>query len=116
MVIIPEEFRLPEQHDVVMDTLRLDNKIQLLEGNAIECCARLVFLLAGALAFLFLLDISLPTLAQGIMVFAAIVAAVWLTWSFLSSCNKRITDEGLLWVAKHALLLFALIVVVASVA
>ncbi len=116
MAIIKEGFRLPEQHDVVMDLFRLDGTSPLLEGNAIEFCARLVFLLAGALAFLFLLDVFLPGLAQGIAVITAIIAAVWLTWSFLSSCNKRIANEGLPWVAKHAALLLALIVVVASAA
>lgn len=113
---LPDRFRIPEPHEVVMDMFRLDDKVQLLEGNTIEYSVRLVFLLAGAFVFLFLLDVFLPTLAQGIMIVATLVIAVGLTWLFLSSCNKKVTHDGLFWVVKHALLLLALIMVVASVA
>ncbi len=116
MAIIKEEFRIPDPYEAVVDIFGLDGGSPLLEGSAAEFCARLVFIIAGAFAFLFLLDVFLPSLVQGIAIMGAIVAAVLLTWSFLSSCNKKIADEGLLWVVKHAAVPLALIVVVAGVA
>lgn len=115
MSIIQEGFRIREQHDVVMGLFKLDSAKQMIEGSMIEFCARIIFILAGSLAFMFLLDVIVPTIAQGIMITAAIIGSVLVTMSFLVSMNKNIAEDGLLWVAKHGILLLVLLMVISLV-
>lgn len=116
MSIVQEGFRLQEQHEVVMGLFKLDSAKQMIEGSMIEFYARLIFILVSALAFMFLFDVVIPTVLQGIMMGAAIFLAVFATMSFLVSMNKNIAEDGFLWIVKHGIFLLMLLVVISLVA